>query len=207
MNTNAQNPSAVPSTASLLDILPAADTPTDQPARAKRKTRRNGRIARLPKLERDMVGRMLRDGVPYKRVVDVLKERKITVSQRNISNFMTRGGYEDWLLEQEHLLDTHLTREALSGDLAKDPNKLPELGLQLMATRFSKHLLRPDVQRAIETHPERFFNLVSALCRLSKELLSLQRFRDLRQTPGNPGHNAEGASSSFPSIVRSCPQS
>src|SRR5437868_1627694 len=34
----------------------------------KRKTRRNGRVASLPKLERDMVNRMLWNGVPYKNI-------------------------------------------------------------------------------------------------------------------------------------------
>src|SRR5262249_11064800 len=76
--------------------------------------RRNGKIARLPKLERDMVNKLLHNHVPYSKIVWALDERGITVTERNISNWRTRGGYKEWCAEQEnqlrlaHLQD-HLT--------------------------------------------------------------------------------------------------
>src|SRR4051812_16292238 len=38
---------------------------------------RNGKIARLPKLERDMVSRLLYNNVPYRKIVGALEERGI----------------------------------------------------------------------------------------------------------------------------------
>src|SRR6266481_7978799 len=52
-----------------------------------RKIRRNGRVACLPKLQRDMVNRMLRNAVPYKNIVGALDEEDFTVTERNISNW------------------------------------------------------------------------------------------------------------------------
>src|SRR5438477_11726167 len=59
--------------------------------------RRKGRVACLPKLQRDMVNRMLDNGVPYKNIVAALEEAGFTVTERNISNWAT-GGYLEWRL-------------------------------------------------------------------------------------------------------------
>src|SRR5207253_4376699 len=64
-------------------------------ARASGSHGRNGKIARLPKLERDMVNRMLHNHVPYPRIVAALDELEIKVTERNISNWKTRGGYQE----------------------------------------------------------------------------------------------------------------
>src|SRR5213595_1449304 len=50
-------------------------------AAERRKIRRNGRIACLPKLQRDMVNRMLWNGVPYKNIVGALEEADFTVTE------------------------------------------------------------------------------------------------------------------------------
>src|SRR5436309_1086756 len=88
--------------------VPVAPTPPPAPAAlngngapvaqsdAENSRRRNGIIARLPKLERDMVNRMLSDGVPYTRIVAALDEIGYEVSERNISNW-AQGGYQDSL--------------------------------------------------------------------------------------------------------------
>jgi hypothetical protein len=40
------------------------------------KSRRNGRVACLPRLERDMVNRMLWNSVPYKNIIAALQEQR-----------------------------------------------------------------------------------------------------------------------------------
>src|SRR5262245_60309448 len=70
--------------------LPAPAQTSDR-----RKIRRHGRVASLPKIERDMVNRMLLNGVPYKNIVAALDEIGYTVTERNISNWAT-GGYVEW---------------------------------------------------------------------------------------------------------------
>src|SRR5579859_347025 len=61
---------------------------------------RNGKIARLPKLERDMVNRMLANNLPHHQIVGALDECGFTVTERNISNWRTRGGYKEWCAAQ-----------------------------------------------------------------------------------------------------------
>src|SRR5438874_2401337 len=51
-----------------------AELPTNNRLRASRPHVRNGKIARLPKLERDMVNRMLHNNVPYRQIVGALEE-------------------------------------------------------------------------------------------------------------------------------------
>src|SRR5437870_515755 len=68
--------------------------------RASRPHIRNGKIARLPKLERDLVNRMLHNHVPYAKIVGALDELAIKATERNISNWKTRGGYKEWCAEQ-----------------------------------------------------------------------------------------------------------
>src|SRR4030095_12596807 len=89
-----------------LDLFPAPTSPGPDPAAAqatqalppppRRKYSRNGKIARLPKLERDMVSRMLRNNMPYANIVAALDELEIHVTERNVSNWKTPGGYREW---------------------------------------------------------------------------------------------------------------
>src|SRR4051812_22582372 len=69
-------------------------------SRASKPKVRNGKIARLPFLERDIVNRMLRDNIPYDEIVGALNEHGICVTERNVSNWKTRGGYKEWAAEQ-----------------------------------------------------------------------------------------------------------
>src|SRR5438552_1947332 len=48
---------------------------------------RNGKIARLTFIERDMVNRMLRDNIPYEKIVGALDEHGTRVTERNVSNW------------------------------------------------------------------------------------------------------------------------
>src|ERR1043165_1908253 len=61
---------------------------------------RNGKVARLPYAVRDMINRMLRNNIPHSQIVEALEELNFRVTERNISNWKTRGGYRDWCLAQ-----------------------------------------------------------------------------------------------------------
>src|SRR5947207_14411031 len=71
------------------------------PAFIPQKKIRNGKIARLPFIERDMVNRMLRDHIPYEKIVGALDEHGIYVTERNVSNWKTRRGYKEWTADQD----------------------------------------------------------------------------------------------------------
>src|SRR5947207_2124772 len=61
----------------------------------RRNGHRNGRIASLPRIQRDMVNRMLWNAIPHKNIVAALDEEGYTVTERNVSNWAT-GGYLEW---------------------------------------------------------------------------------------------------------------
>src|SRR5437879_1363463 len=104
---------------------------------APRKSRRKGRVASLPKIQRDMVNHMLWNGVPYKNVVAALDDAGFSLTERNISNWAT-GGYLEWRLEQEAVLENRLNQDHLLDFLRRDDApELPEVDLQAAANRIS----------------------------------------------------------------------
>ena len=66
---------------------------------------RNGKIAHLPKPERDLVNRMLANNLPHSKIVEALDDCGFHATVRNISNWKTRGGYKEWCAAQSHALE------------------------------------------------------------------------------------------------------
>jgi hypothetical protein len=126
-----------------------------------------------------MVGRMLWNGVPYKNIVAALDECGFSATERNISNWAT-GGYLDWRLEQEFVLQNRLDQDHLVDHLRRqDASELPEVGLQAAATRVSQILLQKTARAAdLEANLDKFSALVDVLCRLNREIGILQKQRD-----------------------------
>ncbi len=186
MNTELQPDQILqsPFPTSNLELLPpAASNPVQdqdpKPVPPARKLSRNGKISRLPYLERDMVNRMLRDNVPHSKIAGALAEHGFTVTQRNISNWKTFGGYRDWCLEQERALETHLLQDNLTEFLRKtDASQLPEVGLQLAATQLSQFFLTPDAQRQLARNPDQYARAAAILCRVASQIHTLQKYRD-----------------------------
>src|SRR2546422_2219851 len=140
---------------------------------------RNGKIAHLPKLERDMVNRMLHNHVPHSKIVGALDELNIKVTERNVSNWKTRGGYKEWCVEQERQLNLSRLQDNLTDYLRKnDAGQLPEVGLQIAATQLSHMLLQPDAVQKLTSEPEKYSKVVEMLCRLATQIQSLQKDRD-----------------------------
>src|SRR4051794_37418330 len=94
---------ADPLTLSAVSTTTATDPPppcTDDslPVRAHA---RNGKIARLPHTVREEVNQMLRNGVRYDSILQHLTELgHAAISKNSISNWR-RGGFVDWLNEQQ----------------------------------------------------------------------------------------------------------
>ena len=168
----------------LVPITQAVDTIDAQPLspispNAKRKTRRHGRVASLPRIQRDMVNRMLWNGVPYKNIVAALDNAGYTLIERNISNWAT-GGYLEWRLEQEAVLENRLNQDHLLDFLRRDDApELPEVGLQAAATRLSQVLLQKLARGDDpEAHIESYSKMVDMLLRLNREMGVTQKQRD-----------------------------
>ena len=152
-----------------------------QPAAGRKK--RNGKIAQLPKPEREMVNLMLRDKKPYYIIESALADRGFVVSQRNISNWKTRGGYNEWCAAQAHAAELRLFQENLTGFLRHhDAAEVPEVGLQSAATNLSAILLRPDLMKELLADPDKYSRLIELQCRLAREIQALQKYRDEAST-------------------------
>jgi hypothetical protein len=153
---------------------------------------RNGKIARLPKPVRDVVNRMLFHHIPQEKIVAALDEVGIHVTQRNISNWKTRGGYREWCLAQEHALQLHLHQDNLLDLLRRhDASELPEIGLQAAATQLSQFFLTPEARQLLLSHPNEYERRVSMLSRISAQLKALQKYRDDCAKNANSKHDPE----------------
>ena len=101
----------------LLSTPPDSPPPSTEsppaPIALPRKSGRNGKIARLPYLARDMVNRMLRNNIPYSQIVAALALHKILVTARNVSNWKTRGGFQECCREQDRALEAPLLQDNL----------------------------------------------------------------------------------------------
>jgi hypothetical protein len=153
--------------------------PVSVQVRQPHKARRKGRIAALPKLQRDMVNRMIWNGVPYKNIVEALHELCFSVTERNISNWAT-GGYLEWRLDQEIVLQNRLDQDSMLDHLRRDTaSELPEVGLQAAATRLSQILVQKTANAEnVEADLGSFSKMVDVLCRLNREITALQEHRD-----------------------------
>lgn len=155
--------------------IPPSSALSHQPAQKPR----NGKVARLPKPIRDVVNRMLFNNISQQNIVDALGELGVLVTQRNISNWKTRGGYAEWRLAQEHALRLRLHQDNLLDHIRRhDASELPELGLQLAATQLSQFFLAPDAQQLLASDPKEYQRRVSMLNSISAQLRTLQKYRD-----------------------------
>jgi hypothetical protein len=140
---------------------------------------RNGKIARLPKTHRDLVNRMLYNNIPYRKIVGALDELNIQCTERNISNWKTRGGYKEWREEQERQLALSHLQDHLTDYIRKNnAAELPEVGLQVAATQLSLTLLQPDTAKQLTADPQKYAQVVDMLCRLSTHINTLQKNRE-----------------------------
>jgi hypothetical protein len=139
---------------------------------------RNGKIARLPKLERDLVNKLLHNHVPYSKIVWALSERGITVTERNVSNWRTRGGYREWSAEQENQLRLSHLQDHLTDYLRQhDAQQLPEVGLQVASTQLTSLLMNPQTAAPLLADPDKYASIVNSLDKCSVRLAELQKER------------------------------
>jgi len=95
--------------------LPEITLPVPDPQPS---ARRNGKIARLPKATRDMINKMLDDGLPYHVILDEIGEAGEAINTQNLTNWK-QGGYQDWLKQQD-LIKRTLAQTEFAIDLLRE---------------------------------------------------------------------------------------
>jgi hypothetical protein len=171
-------PASGPHPASRARIQPSN---LDQPAgtRAFKPKARNGKIARLSYPERDMVNRMLRNNISHDKIRGALNEHGTHVTERNISNWKTRGGYQDWCAEEDRAVEGRIRQDNLLEHVRHvGASQLPEVGLQAAATSLSQFFLKAETQQQLLADPEKCARSVGILCRLARQISALQKYRD-----------------------------
>src|SRR5436190_17504372 len=161
---------------------PADPAPAAAPESGASKTgrRRTGTIARLPNTVRDQLNQMLLDGIPYRQIIEKLGEDGKDLNEGHISEWK-KGGYEDWLLQQERLDDLGATREAaLSLVRQKAGAPVQDAARTIASAQLYELLLSFDPRSfaaALADKPELYFRLINSLARLSEGEAVCSRLR------------------------------
>jgi hypothetical protein len=154
-------------------------------------TRRNGKIARLPKQTREMINRMLDDGLPYKVIIDELGEAGQGLNLQNLTNWK-QGGYQDWLKNQE-LMDRTKAHTEHAIELFRetggvvDTATIAEAGHMIGAAHVMDALMdRGALKGMLANDPENYIRILNLVCRLSNSSLRHQKNRQLTKRPDAP---------------------
>jgi hypothetical protein len=141
-----------------------------------------GKIAALPKAQRDLINQRLLDGATYAVIIREMAEQGINLNHENVSNWY-QSGFQNYLAELERL-EFQKARYEAATELLKDTDtiKLPEAGLQTAAAQIFDLLGRFDSTSLVEglsNEPDKYIRLVNALARVAREAQNLKRQRAL----------------------------
>jgi hypothetical protein len=131
---------------------------------------------------------MLRDNVPYKKIIESLGDEGKDINEDNIGNWKA-GGYEDWLVEQRRAADIGRTREAALTLVKQDAGStVQNAGRTIASAQLYELLLAFDPTSLVDLFrekPELYFRLVSTLARLSEGESTCSG----RPSPASPGES------------------
>ena len=136
------------------------------------RSRRNGKVARLPAALRGQINQMLDEGFPYKTIIQVLGSAGQHLNEDNLSNWRL-GGYQDYLKAQAINERAHCQTQAAadvvreSGDLSAD--KLRQACSKISLLQCFDTILELGDQCAAEglkKNPEKYISFVNTCCKL-----------------------------------------
>ncbi len=135
---------------------------------------RNGKVAKLSKELRDLINQMLSQGATSAIIIEKLAGRGVSLNHQNVSNWR-RGGYQDWVAEQEWLAQINAERETAADLLASgDETSFHQAVLQLALTQIFQTLRREQLR----SDPSNYTRLLNALSRIAREALVAKKYRD-----------------------------
>src|SRR3954470_19929663 len=146
---------------------------------------RRGKVARLPKVLRDQINLMIRDGHSYKHILETIKNLPdatgLRITGQNLCRWKS-GGYLDWLAQQEWREDLR-DRQADALELLDDSknSRLHEVSLQVAVMRIFELLQRLEASTLsanLQDLPPGLLRLLAVLPRITREALRYQKYRD-----------------------------
>src|SRR6266480_1910598 len=150
-----------------------------------KKVRPHDKIARLPKVLRDLINSMLDDGVAYRAIVERLQQSTdpplpYPISEMDISRWKN-GGYQRYLAQQERLAYVTQSREAAEEMAAADTTTLPEGALQIIASQYYDILVdfSPELlKQMLAQDPLKYSRFLNVFARLVREIVHLKKYRE-----------------------------
>jgi len=163
--------------------------------------RRNCKIARLPKETRDIINRMLDDGLPYRVIIDELGEAGQGLNAQNLTNWV-QGGYQEYLRQQDGIYRSKAQMEFAADLLREMPDTDPTLfsracnivvGSQLFAAVLDHG--EEALAKAIQENPIRYLTLLNTVAANAHAAIELDKHhrwaaRLDASAPGAPGRNS-----------------
>src|SRR5256885_1610728 len=174
-----------------LSALPQLQALNPQPS-----CRRNGKIARLPKETRDMINRMLDDGIPYHVIIDELGEVGEGLNTQNLTNWK-QGGYHEWVKNQE-LIEQARAQTETAIDLLRETDgaanaaKVVEACHLVGATQLLHGLLDHGdeaIKKLLVDNPDTYIRILNIVCRLADSGLGYEEYDRLLKE--NKAHQAQ----------------
>jgi hypothetical protein len=153
--------------------------------------RRNGKVAHLPKEQRDFINRMFDDGATYSCVSQQLADQGFSVNIPNLFAWY-HGGYQDELRHRERRAELRETQERLLAARHNDAPALSLVGLQLAVTQLTQQLyeIAPGAHKeSFQTDAHQYLRMLNTLARMSKSLLALQKYQNEMTPPATLDRN------------------
>jgi len=156
------------------------------------KSRRNGKVARLPLVLREQVNRMLDDGVPYKTIIEKLGEAGKHLNEDNISNWRL-GGHQDYLNTLQ-LNDRARTQTEAAADVLRDtghvgPAKLQQVCQEIALLQYLRTLMDHGDQLAqdsLKKNPAKMITLMNTCCNMANSGLAIDKQKLKSLAPACP---------------------
>ena len=145
------------------------------------KSRRNGKIARLPAVLREQINHMIDDGVPYKGIIGKLGEAGKHLNEDNLSNWRF-GGYQDYLKAQA-LNERALTQIEAAADVIRESGdadcvQAQRACQQIALIQYMDVLLEHGEEIArdsLKKNPAKMITLMNSICKLSDSELAIEK--------------------------------
>ncbi len=157
---------------------PPSNSHDSAPAR-----RRTGKVARLPKEDRDLVNLMLHDGVSYPDICKKLSERGHQLNPDNLCHWRA-GGHQDWLAEQAWLEEMRV-RLDFATDIVEQKNGdlLDAASLRIAVVQMYNLLAGFNPARLsdkLAEQPGAYARILNVLCKLTQGAVKLETRRSER---------------------------
>jgi hypothetical protein len=151
------------------------------------RSRRNGKVARLPAELRDQINRMLDDGILYKTIIKLLGDAGKHLNEDNIGNWR-QGGYQDYLNSQL-LTERARAQTEAAADIARETGHADAATLQKVCNEiallqyFETLMEHGDqlAQDSLKNNPAKMITLMNTLCKMSHATITFEKNRDKTQ--------------------------